>query len=102
MQLDDVPPGSRVRIDPKHGGFDVRWWRFDPKPTDKTPRMELVWHEGEHKVTVLDETLIVPEHAPGESTLRDEVRVFWSPDETRCVIVVDQRWFVRDVPAPPR
>ena len=67
------------------------------------------------EVTVLDERFALDHEqlaripSSREVTLRNEVRVYWSPDETRCVVVFDghvdpphptlfdRRWFLRKV-----
>jgi hypothetical protein len=115
-QLLEVPASTRVQTTPKRSGFDVSWWGFrDDAEARGAPRLEIAWNTDDTRSTVLDERFAIDREqlarieSSGEVTFRAEVRVFWSPDETRCVITfdggvdastpdaADRRWFLRSV-----
>jgi hypothetical protein len=98
LQLLDVPGRTRVLTQPKRGGFDVAWWGFEhDAAVTGAPRVQLAWNDEDGRTVVLDEAFAVGNQqlaavaSSREVAFRTEVRVFWSPDETRCVVTFDGR-----------
>ena len=121
LSCEQVPDGSKVRVQAKRTGFDLAWWGFSALgPEDQPPLLDLRWTEsGQQRslmrvpVEVSLETLRrLAERPKADTTLEGPVRVYWAPDERRALVtvtfeagegdVVDRRWFVVEPPEAPR
>jgi len=119
LSFENVPAGTKVRVQAKRSGFDLGWWGFDELGEgESVPLLHVQWVEDgvqttlvrtpvEVEVEVLRKLAARP---ASDITLEGPVRVYWSSDAKRALVtvsfetkdadVVDRRWFVVE-PASP-
>lgn len=118
LSFENVPTGTKVRVQAKRSGFDLGWWGFDEiVEGDSVPLIHMKWVEGETQTTLVRTPVEVEVEAlrklagrpSSDVTLEGPVRVYWTGDAKRALVtvsfetqeddVVDRRWFVVE-PAP--
>lgn len=119
LSFENVPEGTKVRVQAKRSGFDLGWWGFDELGDgDSVPLLHVKWVEGGEQTTLVRTPVEVEVDVlrklaarPGSDvTLEGPVRVYWTSDSRRALVtvsfetadagVVDRRWFVVE-PASP-
>ncbi len=113
LSFENVPSGTKVRVQAKRSGFDLGWWGFDELlEGDSVPLLHVTWVEGGSQTTLVRTPVEVEVEVlrklaarPGSDvTLEGPVRVYWTSDAKRALVtvsfqtkeadVVDRRWFV--------
>ncbi len=118
LSFENVPTGTKVRVQAKRSGFDLGWWGFDALADgDTVPSLHVQWVEGGSQRTLVRTPVEVEVDVlrklaarPGSDvTLEGPVRVYWTGDARRALVTVsfqtrdagvaDRRWFVVEPPA---
>ncbi len=119
LQIDDAPIGSKVQVLPKRAGFDVSWWGFEGVSDEGTPpTVRVAWAEGSARTELVAAELkqditslrALASRTKGTAVCSGHIRVYWSPNEEQCLVVldmqagadedglIDRRWFLASLP----
>ncbi len=113
LSFENVPAGTKVRVQAKRSGFDLGWWGFDELGEgDAVPLLHVKWAENGTQTTLVrtpvevevDVLRKLAARPASDVTLEGPVRVYWTGDAKRALVtvsfetkdaeVVDRRWFV--------